>query len=356
MSPITFDLLTQLARATGEPCVSLLVGIEPGSDGPYRARLTMVAQLREVHRQLARRGDDARWLQPVHDLTGDDSGWNRGQRAVAAYASPTGATLLDLPDPVTDEVLVADHFRLVPLLASVDRGDDYVLLDLREGAVSAYRGDRFELNPFAVPDLPESLEADVWFEDRERFVTTHSGTHAGNAITATMHGQGDRGDQHRSEVDHYLRHIDQALTGALGATRPTAVVAMGPERLVHRFATLARAAPVVAWPHARTGLTDRQRLAELRQAIEPPPGTPRPAIDERIGAALGTGLASTDSTVIAAAEPGRIDTLLIATDHRGDEAPIEAALRHALAGGATVDARTTATVPGGAELVALFRY
>jgi hypothetical protein len=101
-----------------------------------------------------------------------------------------------------------------------------------------------ELNPFAVPGLPESLEADVWFEDRERFVTTHSGTHAGNAITATMHGQGDRGDQHHSEVD----------------------------------------------------------------------------------------------------------------SHRGDEAPIEAALRHALAGGATVDVRTRATVPGGAELVALSRY
>lgn len=362
MSSITLQTLRTLLDAPGAPCVSFFVAVGPPSDGPLLASRTLAEQLREVGRELDLRVDQEPWLRALTARAERPAAWGHGERGFAAFVSPEHETSLDLAFPVASGHHVGTQFRLAPLLAGLDRNERFVLIELHEGEVKVFRGSGDQIEPWAIGGLPASLDADVAFEDRERFVTTHPGRRNGTgAVVPSFHGQGDRGDQHESEVAHYLRTIDRAVSDALNGQPLSAVVVTGTERIINRFRSQSRLANVLTVPHAAPRPTDRGRLDAVEAALAHRGHLSRHRLVERLRDSVGTGLATLDPQTIAAAAVGQVDTLLVAADRLADRVAdplvdIEAVLRLTLRGSGDVVVVPPDELPDAAPVGALFRY
>lgn len=77
---------------------------------------------------------------------------------LAIFLDHAGARACTLPWPVAEQVRLADHPILRPLLAQIDRNRPYRLLALSANRVALHDGDARGLRPALKHDLPASLE------------------------------------------------------------------------------------------------------------------------------------------------------------------------------------------------------
>lgn len=272
----------------------------------------------------------------------------------------------------------ASRFHLRPLLAELAHDHHFFVLALTRGSARLWRGNRDRLAPVEVPDMPESLEDAIRYDEQERELVSHSAARrGGGGIVAAFHGQGDGADHLPEDLSRFLRMVDAAV--ARRVPPDTRIVPAGSLDVIARYRDLT----------GRLRLTDAEitgnpqtiPVADLhRQAWEivdsEATGSPDDVLAEfrRLD---GTGRASADPvTVIEAARHGRVASMVVGADvsmwgrcdagvddlvfHEsrmpGDEDLIDGAAVDAWKTGASVRVVPSAELPRGLEIAAVFRY
>ncbi len=93
-------------------------------------------------------------LEPLQRLQDDTAFWNHTLDGLAVLASPSRFDVFNLPRTVPLLAVVANSFHVKPLLRYVQSADRFHVLAVAEGKASLFEGNRYVLDPIAVPDIP----------------------------------------------------------------------------------------------------------------------------------------------------------------------------------------------------------
>ncbi len=376
---ITADRVRRLADTELDHCVSVYLPTDPaGSDvgqNPIRLK-NVLAQAAAALEELGVRPRDAtKRLADIAELLGEHAFWLQLGEGLAAFVGDD-TTILRLPHRVDELVVVADHFHIKPVLPAITTGERFFVLALSQNHVRLLRGSRYRVDELVLGDIPESLAEALWFDDRDRQLTSYSATRVGRgSVTASFHGQGIGKDTHDADLDRFLTAVDGGVRHLIEDGAP--LVLAGVEHLVARYRHLSHVGSIAEG--AVFGNPERFRPEQLHAAAWP---LVRPGFDEEEKDARTrflTGRSPNVSTVasaVLAAHDGRVDSVFLPVgvqrwgrfdvaerhvdehdEHRpGDRDLLDAVAIDTLRAGGRVYAVDPADVPDGGLLAGTLRY
>ncbi len=381
MSLIQAKELKTLIETADRPCISIyLPTTEPGQDA-HQNLIRFKNSLNQIEAQLYDRGWNeeqvAELLQPLHlSIPHDNTDfWKQQQGGMAIFLAPGAYYCYTLPLEFDDLALVADRFYLKPLLPIFIDSAPFYVLAIAKNSLRLFWCVQRQITPVELPQVPQSLEAALQYDDPEQQLQLHS-TQAGGSAPA-YHGQGGGSDE-KTDLRRWFQQVDAALCTRLQSA-PGPLVLAGVEYLTAIYREVSDYNDILSETIAGNPetLTETELGDRAWELLQPRFSQRYETMVDRYRELLGTGQASADvATVVAAADRGQVDALFVprgrrfwgrfnretgkvdigiaAASHREDLANL-AAVRTFVQGG-TVYAVDPEAMPSETELAAILRY
>jgi hypothetical protein len=316
---LTPEALGLLTEEVEPPCVSMFVPLPRGAYDQRAARLelkNLVAKARVSVSEHLRPHQTADLLAPVEEVFDDSFDWSTLKSGFALFLSPTKSMRVNLPDPVEPLMMIGNRFDLLPLLPMIIPDYQFHVLALSRNQVKVFEGRRHSFAEMHIPDLPDNLEDDLWYERHENLLTSHGGPRIGSSRqpTSVIHGGQAWQDDRKEMFNRFAQHLDRALEPVLFATGAPLVIA-AVERDASAYRTMSR------HPHLcdESVLGNAEEIDEhelhtraweiVRRELEPHDQT---RLVDRFAELAGTSRSSVHETeVFDAASQGRVETLLL---------------------------------------------
>src|SRR5262249_40056919 len=94
-------------------------------------------------------------LRPAHRLVDDEGVWRYQQQGLAVFLGPGFDRIHKLPIAVPEELAVAGHFCIKPLLPLIDSSGAFWVLTVSAARTRLYQGSRWIFAEVAGLDLPQ---------------------------------------------------------------------------------------------------------------------------------------------------------------------------------------------------------
>lgn len=280
--------------------------------------------LRQAEEQLQASGlraaEITALLAPAQELLPHYAFWQHQSAGLALFLAPDLFQTYCLPLPFTELLVVNQRFHLKPLLPLLSEDGQFYVLALSQKQRRLLQCTRHSVTEIALPDVPESLDEALQYNDPERQLQFHTQTqpfghpHTGER-GAIFFGSGVGSEDPKEDITEYFRQIDRGLHEVLRTAQAPLVLA-GVEYLLPLYKGVTSYAHVVE--AGVTGSPDGLRAEELQaQAwalVKPLFRQHREEAVARYQRYAGTGLATQDlKEVLLAAYHGRVELLFVAS-------------------------------------------
>jgi hypothetical protein len=340
----------------------------------------LVRQAEDRLTAAGRRPSEAQYLlRPAGELVDDIPFWQNVTTGLAYFLSPEMTRSYRLPLTFGEQVVVADHFHVKPLIPLLTEDGRFFVLALSQKHVRLLQGTRHTIAEVELQGVPTSLEearqAD-WVEETRTFHTVSRAGGATGGRAAVFHGQGAEIDNPKEGLPEFVQRVDRGLHRLLHDERAPMVLA-GVEYLLPIYREHN------TYPHLLNqgleGHPDRMSPQQLHDRawpiVEPHFRQAREKITALYGQLAGTGRSANDvREVVAAAWRGEIQYLFVALGREqwgtfdpasqkvevhdraapGDEDLLNLAAVHTLSHKGTVYAVEPDQVPDRTPLAAIF--
>ena len=310
--------LRELGAHRQAPCISFFMPTTRGVGHEDKIRWKNL--VKEAEQQLTAggwRGPEVKsLLGPARELLDNAPFWLNVSRGVAMFLSPELARSFRLPQAFDEQVIVADHFQVKPLLPLLTGDGRFYLLALSQKNVRLLLGTRQTLEEVNLQGVPTSFDEALRYDEIEVSRTVHTHPAAGGrAREAIAHGHGVGIDSSKEGLLEFCQRVDRGLQPLLRQEAP--LVLAGVDYLLAIFRQANTYAHLM--PQDIPGHPDRLSLPELRERawlLVQPYFTQ--ARDEAL--ALYQRLVGTEHTgddlakIVVAARQGKIQFLLVAPD------------------------------------------
>lgn len=319
---VTVDDLRRLAEVAA-PCVSIYLPTTPFGPGTRSGHSRLHHLVNQAATSLAgdgmREGEAEELLAPARRLEEDEAFWQHQSEGLALFVAPGFFEGFRVPGFLSEQVVVGDAFRILPLVAHVGADSTFYVLALAQNSVRILRASEHTVGELDLPGLPASLEAAVPEAEPDRV----RGVHSVGALGAITHGQGTEADYDKKALERYFRAVDDALLAEL-PDRPHPLVLASVGNYLPTYRAVSRH-PLV-WDKAVEGNPERRSAQELHDDAWPLVAdhfrAEQVAQLDRYREAAGKGRTLTGADqVLAAAVEGRVETVLVDTSATtsGDE-------------------------------------
>jgi hypothetical protein len=355
---LSTDDLRRLAEVEG-PCVTLYLPTAPFGPGTRSGPSRLHHLAGQAAGRLEGAGvtpeDAEAILAPVRELADDETFWQHQSEGLALFVARDFFDGFRLPTSLSDQVVVGDAFRLLPLVVHVAADSRFYILALTQNDVRLFEATRDTVSQLDLGGIPASLEDAL----PEAVAERQRGVHSIGALGKVTHGQGTEADYDKAALERYFRAIDEPLTKRLG-TRGRPLVIAGVAYYLPIYRAVSKYPAV--WKHAVEGSPERSSAQQLHDAAWPlVAGHFSEAADlelarYREAAGKGRTVSGTDQTLAAALE-GKVETLFLDAGHAAtsDDAVLEQAVVETLRrSGDIVTVGPAADLPEPA--VAVLRY
>lgn len=391
MSVLTIEEVKSLVERPKSWCVSIYLPTEVAGTETRQNEIRFKNLLREAHEKLQENGlsedEAAKFLRSVNEaIEAEEDFWQHQDRGLAFFVTDDFCRYYKVPRDLFELVVVTDQFHLKPLLPLLTGDGTFYVLELSQKQVQLFEGDRYHMRVVNVPDLPQSMDEVLQYDETAQEGQFRIGTSSGasnynnsSAGTGVFHGQGspDRDDVTRN-YRQFFYAIDRALHDFLNGKRAPLVLAC-----VEYLMPIYREANT--YPHlVAEGITGNAKdtaMGELHEQawsiVEPYFMQAQEKAASDYHDLSNTELISTKlEETVPAAYYGRVDRLFVAVGVQkwgrfdpnaneiqihpdaevGDEDLLDAAALQTLINGGVVYAVEPDNMPAPAPIAAVFRY
>lgn len=387
MNVVTREDLKELVEPSTGPCVAIYQPTHrAGPDTRTYDRQDTVRfknLLREAEHRLTAGGLRPReahdLLEPARRLLDDAAFWQYQSDGLAVFVGPGRMRTFRVPIRFEELVVVAPSFHVKPLLALLTGDGLFYVLALSQNEVRLLAGTRDHVGEVELPGAPRSLAEALRYDDPERQLQFHTGTHAGgDRRPAMFHGHGTGIDDAKANILRFFQQVDRAVAGLIkDVSIPLVVVAVDYLIPIYREANTHPSLLGEGVAANPAGLRPDELHARAWPLVEPHFRRGRQAATDRYMELKRTGRASDDvREIVPAAWDGRVDVLFVAVGVRiwgtfdpdgrtievGEEAPgrnedlLNLAAIHTVLSRGTVYAVPTADMPDRKPVAAILRY
>ncbi len=310
MDHITSADFNRLLNDPSPTCLSLFMPTHRAA--PEEMRQDVLRYKNLLHQAKAELGDAitpalTANLQRAEGLLGDSDFWLHQGEGLAVFVSAQTCQWYRLPLTLTEQLVVGSRFAVMPLLPCLDRDQTFYVLTLSKGETRLLRGNEYALNDCKLATLPRSLDAALWYMEKEKLQRTRGQVDGGT------HGEGEDTREPHAYVREFLLKVDRAVADFLGASHdPVILVGTQPTLgLFGRLTSLAHIASKIDLNPASLSLED---LHQRAWALLPDgAATSRRAQEQYAALVMGQPdrVEHDSDRILTAASLGRVDTLLV---------------------------------------------
>lgn len=211
-------------------CVSLFMPTHRIGADTRQDPIRLKNLLRQAEEQLIEKGmrtvDARRILEPAHNLEGYSPFWRRLLDGLVMYLGEGVFRYYTLPLPLSEQLVVAEHFYIKPLLPLLSGDGRFYVLALSQNQVRLLQGTRFSVGEVDLEGVPGSLAELLDGLNREKQLQFHSRSSGGPGKRPAMFfGHGDEREQAKQDILRYFQQIDAGLKSMLQNDRAPLVLA-----------------------------------------------------------------------------------------------------------------------------------
>lgn len=301
------------------PCISCFMPTTRGTK--QEDKLRWKNQVRQAEERLTAAGSRTSevrdWLAPAHQLLEEVPFWQNVSNGLAAFLAPEMARFYRLATPFDEQVVIADHFQITPLLPLLSGDGRFFVLALGQKHVRLFQGTRSTMEEIDLAGVPASREEALqedWVAETRNLHTHPAVAGPARSREAIFHGQGAGIDSPKEGLLEFCRRVDRGLQRFLRSDRSPLVVAAADVLLpIYRQAN--------SYPHLLDeGIEcppEHWSAQELHdrawEVVQPHFQEEREKTAALYQQLAGTGRTANDpATVVAAAAQGQIQTLFVA--------------------------------------------
>jgi hypothetical protein len=151
----------QLLADHKPPCVSLYLPMQRANPPAATNRRLFRELIEQMQRIMSKRHEKTlveEMTRKLQAIVSDESFWTGDRDAVAIFASPDLLQVVDLRQPVDEQVVVSDSFHIKPLIRIMQSADRFQILCLELKSVRMLEGNSSRLERLEDRNLPHSPE------------------------------------------------------------------------------------------------------------------------------------------------------------------------------------------------------
>jgi hypothetical protein len=210
-------------------CVSLFMPTHRSGEATRQDPIRLQNLLSQAENQLIANGvrtvDARKLLEPAHNLEGYSPFWRHLNDGLAMYLAQDVFRYYALPLPLDEQVVVAAHFYIKPLLPLLSGDGRFYVLALSQNQVRLLQGTRFSVGEVDVEGLPDSLSDLIGDVDREKQLQFHTRGRSPGKRPALFFGHGEGEEYAKQDILRYFRAIDVELRKLLANEQAPLVLA-----------------------------------------------------------------------------------------------------------------------------------
>lgn len=316
------DTLRTLAGHRGWPSISLYLHSHRTVAHREQDRIRLKNLLRDASDRLVREGMSpsaaTAACAPATALLENDTFWRDGSDGIVMFVADGAVEAIRTDTPFPEQSVVGDRFYLRPLFAA-HRGDRrFFALAIDKNGCRLFEGDAASVEPVPLEGAPESLADELKYDQREESMqlTTFAGQQAqagAGRAQGMFHGHGGEKDVEKSDLERYLRKVENAVSGAVPCDDGVPLVLLGVEYAIATYRALNTCKSLV--DNHVAGATDELAPHQIHsaalEALEPHFDSLVHNAVEQVAEKAGSSLVTNDpARIVEAAVAGRVQTLL----------------------------------------------
>jgi hypothetical protein len=365
-------------------CVSLFMPTHRRGEETRQDPIRFQNLLRQAEEKLIEKGmrtvDARALLEPAYRLEGHSPFWRHLNDGLVMFLGSGVFRHYTLPLPLNEQLVVAEHFYIKPLLPLLSGDGRFYILALSQNQVRLLQGTRYSVGEVDLEGMPGSLAELLGDITREKQLQFHTRTPGGGPgkRSASFFGHGAGEEQAKQDILRYFRAIDAELSNLL-RNEQTPLVLASVDYLIPIYRSANRNPHLLE--EGILGNPEQLSARELHERawiiVEPHFQKAQHDAQARFNALKGAGRTSTRlEEIIVAAYHGRVEHLFVelgvqrwgAYDphtHQvsvhleaqpADEELLQFACNHVIVNGGSLFALETEDMPGDGLLAAIYRY
>jgi len=316
--------LDELLSYEQSPAVSMYLPTHPAGPEARQDEIRLRNLLSAAADRLAarewRRPDIEALLQPARRLVNDiddEEFWRYQQHGLAVFIAPGFDRVHKLPIEVPEELGIAEHFRVRPLLPLIEAPGSFWVLALSGVRTRLYQGSRWSFAEIGGLDLPQGLP-EIWgeteYEEARKASATGRNLHASGGVAQPQAFGETPGELHKAQLIELLHRIAAAVEPVI-KRQPAPVILAAEPKVQGHFRELAK------WKELLPGgilefadaMPDKELHDKAWQAFAPLAEQARADALGRLLSLLGNHSKATTEPeeIVKAARYARIDRLFL---------------------------------------------
>ena len=318
--------LDELLAFDQSPAISIYLPTHPVGREVRQDAIRLRNLLSEAAKRLAAcdmRGPEIdALLRPARRLIDDEEFWRHQEQGLAIFLGPGFERIHKLPIPVPEELTIAGHFCIKPLLPLIDSAGSFWIVALSASRTRLYQGSRWNFAEVAGLDLPQGI-AEIWGETE--YQEAHKASPVGRpprgpSGLAKAQALGDAPEElHKTQLIELLHRIAAALEPVI-KRQPAPVILVAEPKIQGHFREIAKWKELL--PEGVLEFPDAMPMHELHKkacaVFAPRENEARAEWLGRLQTLLGNNGKATASPeeIVKAARYGRIDRLFLCDGQR----------------------------------------
>jgi len=312
--------LDQLLAFNKRPAVSIYFPTHPAGREVRQGAIRLRKLLSSAAKRLAaehRAPEIDALLEPARELVDDEEFWRYQDRGLGVFLGPGFDRIHKLPIAVPEELAIAGHFCIKPLLPLIDQAGSFWVLALSASRTRLYQGSRWTFAEVTGFDLPQGI-SQIWGETEYQEAHKASPTgrpQRGAPGLAKAQSLGEAPDElHKAQLIELLHRIVAAVEPVI-RRQPAPVILAAEPKVQGHFRELAKWKELL--PDGILEFVDAMPEADLHQKawriFAPREERLRADALNRLQSLLGNGGKATTKAeeIVKAARYGRVDRLFL---------------------------------------------
>jgi hypothetical protein len=312
--------LDQLLAFNKRPAVSIYFPTHPAGREVRQDAIRLRKLLSSAAKRLAAEhrapAIDA-LLEPARKLVDDEEFWRYQDQGLGVFLGPGFDRIHKLPIAVPEELAIAGHFSIKPLLPLIDQAGSFWVLALSANRTRLYQGSRWILAEMSGLDLPQGI-SEIWdeteYEEAHKASPTGRNLHASGGVAKAQAFGETPSELHKAQLIELLHRIVAAVEPFI-RRQPAPVILAAEPKVQGHFREVAKWKELL--PDGILEFADALPEGDLHQRAWRifAPREERVRVDalDRLESLLGNGGKATTKAeeIVKAARYGRVDRLFL---------------------------------------------
>jgi hypothetical protein len=181
-------------------------------------------------------------LAPARRLVDDEEFWRCRDQGLGIFLGPAFERIHKLPIAVPEELAIADHFCIKPLLPLIDQAGSFWVLALSAARTRLYQGSRWTFTEVTGLDLPQGISeirGETEYQEARKASPTGRNLHASGGVANAQAFGETPGELHKTQLIEFLRRVAAAVEPSI-KRQPAPVILAAEPKIQGQFRELAK--------------------------------------------------------------------------------------------------------------------